>query len=827
MLDSFEYKDIRYDNSSEFKTEREFEMDSDFVKTIDHFGCSALSCENNEISKHIIKEEKLLGEDFARINRTLYSTELENEIFSQRLESIQSRISELRSKYVSYIKTRMSLLLEGRDRILDEITNLKELEKNMLDRRSEELSVIAIEDIDWHKVVKEINIKLSQELDIDWWQNFWIKYAQPRLLYDSISKSDEEILQNLIRNSELKFSQLVKELRYKFPKKKEKWLEKQMERLTEEMEIASKKEIIDSVSDINGVLPFKYVENELYRRLEGYSYHQIRKIHSIIQNRIPKNVKGFTRIEDALLIIYFKEREMFETELEKKPNDENKPHQEASPCINRTLESAKKRYQHLKGIGHVDEYQNNKWHPEEDDRIIYALKRSYKPDSIPYARLKSSFPGKSADQVERRYRFLAYHRDAEHKETEKFNQNNKVNDDVINQIGCFNIKKFRERLQGNSYRINTKVRASLRTNLKEYCKPYFVRIGRAKSEYRNPSCSLFSKESRCGAMLLVRYLKFLEVDPCNFFTAYDKIDGNIYDFFCAYPKLDTYVPHAMIEHLVKILREGQYVERDPYEESSLKKRRLIEKIKNQGHVQNNSVLQRGSHIEEDGSHVEQSRNETDITSTKSLSDNPIENNMLEERNGDSMIKNQNLVENSLQELNNTFDKTCYHPPNVPTLLLLRSLIHHKDSLEKMMKKQESNLCQSSLGLPVTDDTPRLTPEYSQYLLTRRLQSLLYWPIRMNKEAPPSWLKSAKKSLEDEQKDVYKAGRRGGLNRTGIKRLKKSELSKRRRINMLKHCHGMDDLKSKVEEPRPKRKYTKRPKEKVEIKIRRSTRCHEN
>ena len=819
MLDSFEYKDIRYDNSIEFKTENEFEMDSDLAKRIDHFGCCALSCENNEISNLIIKEEKLIGEDLARINRTLYSIELENEIFNQRKENIESRISELKLKF---LKSRIEVFKSRR--ILNQISNLEELKKNMHDRRSEDLSVIATEDIDWHKVVKEINIKLSQEFDIDWWQNFWIKYVQPRLLHDSITKSDEEILQNLIRNSESKFSQLVKKIRHKFPKKKEKWLEKQMERLTEEMEIASKKEIIDSVSDINGVLPFKYIENELYRRLEGYSYHQIRKIHSIIQNRIPKNVKGFTRIEDALLIIYFKEREMFETELEKKPNEENKPHQEASPLINRTLECAKKRYQQLEKKGYVDEYQNNKWHPEEDDRIIYALKRSYKPDSIPYARLKSSFPGKSADEVERRYRFLAYHRDAEHKENEKFNQNSKVSDDVINQIGCFNIKKFRERLQGNSYLINTKVRASLRTNLKEYCKPYFVRVGRAKSEYRNPSCSLFSKESRCGAILLVRYLKFLEVDPCNFFTAYDRIDGNIYDFFCAYPKLDTYVPHAMIEHLVKILREGQYVERDPYEESSLKKRRLIEKIKNQGQVQNNSVLQRGSHIEEDGSHVEQSRNETDITSTKSLSDNPIENNMLAERNGDSMIKNQNLVENSLQELNNTFDKTCYHPPNVPTLLLLRSLIHHKDSLEKMMN-QESNLSQSSLGLPVTDDAPRLTPEYSQYLLTRRLQSLLNWPIRMNKEAPPSWLKSAKKSLEDEQKDVYKAGRRGGLNRTGIKRLKKSELSKRRRINMLKHCHGMDDLKSKVEEQRQKRKYTKRPKKKVEIEIRRSTRCH--
>ncbi|KAK2704583.1 hypothetical protein QYM36_016845 [Artemia franciscana] len=182
-------------------------------------------------------------------------------------------------------------------------------------------------------------------------------------------------------------------------------------------------------------------------------------------------------------------------------------------------------------------------------------------------------------------------------------------------------------------------------------------------------------------------------------------------------------------------------------------------------------------------------------------------------------------------------QNIYHPPSLPTLLLERSLHYSRKYLTEQLnardglgnskdslsitqqiesKERQSDETGNSLTSKSASHPSRHAQSFS--LLVRRMESLLFWSIRMGKLGPPLELKNAAETLT-EKSSQYKPGVRNGVYRNST-RLSKTQLSQMRRANMLKNCHGVDDLKTV--EPRVKRKYVKKPKEEKKTENRRSS-----
>ncbi|KAK2727474.1 hypothetical protein QYM36_008087 [Artemia franciscana] len=937
---------------------------------------------------------------------------LVNEVVTQKLEEYNLEHAHLKTWYME--NRRSNTLKHDTDRFTERMkryTQLREAIEKMRDkaRKIEELSIMDSTLINWENTVASIERKypqLQQPKDI--WAKFWDIVCRPRLLHDSIALKEANILKRNLKElritdttleSDIDVNKICQKFQIQndFKHRQKKWIENQIGRFISEIRISSRKDLIDKLSDkTSGIVPFQIIEKckPFCEQLSSNSYHEAKALYNIIQERATKPEQGnahYSRLEDAVIILSKKNMESKNEEF----------------CLKaRTKDSIQARYDKLVERKIIDSYEEKQslWANYEDKKILNILKSkpnicvTYEDKKEYYRKLAESqkkfFPDKEVQQIEDRCLFLDYHRYHDLKRTND-EKNHSIDDDVINKVGEFDLNKFRNLIHGTQLHKKTS-KVELLTELKNYCQSYFIRPGRSKSKYRNPSCSLLSKESRQAALLLARYLKFLEVDACEFIRNYDKVEGTVIKIFSSNPKLDTYVPNAQIQHLVNILRDGQYVEEDPSLDLSSSRRRALKIYEDPRLKIYKPVLPSGNFEDQAENSAEQNKDSKEKTDgilarcdkrtfrhwsedfpstktkqstehchhTEKFSDNSLfqalnlgyeaeslfhrnrntaeEANLPLEQNKDPNQRTYNILgrcdkrkdkeltkeppSKKLKQLtenyedmekfsdnlffplskpvhgaNNPFDRNTstaqpakilnnieknvtekdktpepininprsdtvkgnvidgvkndhiskkkneipskepwqniYHPPSVPTLLLERSLHYSRKYLTEQLnakdglgisedylsitqqiesKERQSDETGNSLTSKSASHPSRHAQSFS--LLVRRMESLLFWPIRMGKLGPPLELKNAAETLTEESSQ-YKPGVRNGVYRNST-RLSKTQLSQMRRANMLKSCHGVDDLKTV--EPHVKRKYVKKPKEEKKTEIRRSS-----
>jgi hypothetical protein len=221
-----------------------------------------------------------------------------NEVATQKLEEAKLAYDQL-YKWYNKLKCKLKYDTDEFTKYEKKFTGVRKVIKNMTDttRIKEELSIMDSTEINGKTTVAEIKRnqpRLQQPMDI--WGKFWDIVCRPRLLHDSITSKEANILKEeldklRIADTSLESDIDVNKIRQTlqtetdFKHRQKKWIEDQIGRFISEIRISTRNDLIDKLSHkVSGVVPFQILEKckPFCEQLSSHSYHEAKALYGII-----------------------------------------------------------------------------------------------------------------------------------------------------------------------------------------------------------------------------------------------------------------------------------------------------------------------------------------------------------------------------------------------------------------------------------------------------------------------------------------------------------------------------------------------------------------
>ena len=670
---------------------------------------------------------------------------------NSKMETLEKVKRKIQREYFPDCKATTQLSKDEKNSKIHQIeqilTQIKAIEES-----NELLAIDDCLDINWNTLANVVNIELGSEqleetVTADALRHLWTTFVQPKLLETSITIGEEKLLQKLIMER-----QIANKFKKYFPNRATEWINQQIKRYQLETNAALKTEDIERFTKHVSQMAcdFNDQDLELLEKFPDYSYFQLKTLYNNVPREARRREHEFTREEDAFIISFI------ECGWSSEEIANNIPQ-----FIHKNPSSIKRQYKKLCEDGIEKEYKAEGWTSAMDKHLMRLLKKKYeKIDTNMHL-----FPEKTVGEVQRRKKFFEYHEDHEGKRWGSLEE-----DEILDKLGTFQIRKFRSikaKLDSPKTKPEKKLKSILRERLQFYCRPYFTKLGRKRSDIRSPRRYLHSFFSRESAMLFARYLNFLKGNMACLVATYNECPGQVMKALCRKPDMDWHVPDSVKHHLVHIIAKESFATCDELE-----------------------------------------------------NDLPLP---------------------PLNSSNENVFKTFYHAPNASTLILSRGLTFHEDYLvrQSIGKWKATDIMPhafSSEGLStenseeehhlrrIKSQQPRHSPEQSHFLLKKRIEALLVWPLLLKSQSPPINLQPAKEEVLKEVKNpqIKTDNCSNSKFQKNNGKLKKRHLKLIRRKNMVEKCLGKSIVKPQIKEARSKRTYIKRLKTNT-TEVRRSTR----
>ncbi|KAK2706414.1 hypothetical protein QYM36_016455 [Artemia franciscana] len=407
------------------------------------------------------------------------------------------------------------------------------------------------------KRVKEFKNEIRKRSSEECLRHF-MNVVHPSVTEKSFYKSQQErrIKPLLSRSSDWR------EFRYKFPNMSDVQLFREVRRIELEGQASMPPDDLKRLNEFcqkQGPMFYDQVADKLKELFPRYSKHQLRSLYNKKQLELGliKKTTYYSQFEDLAIIEGFEKGHSAE--------------KIASSLPHRTAPQITRRHSFLVENDWISHYKSESWTADQDYKLLYYGWRQFRgPGITPSLKL---FPGKTIDEIKRRKVFLDYHKkrhaiDLFHNVPggnvlEEYN----LKKDVTLKYRAFRRQDFVKAFSGSRHK-NFKRRIGSKFKLKTYARPYYVKsTGRTKLDTRAPKNFVSTLESRNAALLLTRYLHYLNVDVTLFIQKYNEDPDMTLLYDSA--RSEKHVPDAVKHHVAHLLSKGEFASSEEVREPGL------------------------------------------------------------------------------------------------------------------------------------------------------------------------------------------------------------------------------------------------------------------